>query len=92
MTKAFYKVLFQKSAYKEYLALPINVQKRVDQVLEILRINPLSEILNFKKIRGKENHYRIRVGDYRIIYSPQVTFLIVRVVRIGHRKDIYRHF
>jgi mRNA interferase RelE/StbE len=87
-----YKILFQKSAYKEYQALPKTVRLRVDQALEILSIDPFSEILKFKKIRGKENHYRIRVGDYRIIYSPQKATLIVRVIRIGHRKDVYRHW
>lgn len=92
MDKGPFKVLFQKSAYKEYMALPKDIRKRVDQVLEILRISPLSEVLRFKKIRGKENHYRVRVGDYRIIYSPQVIAIIVRVIRIGHRKDVYRHF
>ena len=90
--KSRYKILFQKSAYKEYKLLPKSVRLRVDQALEILSIDPLSEVLRFKKIRGKENHYRIRVGDYRIIYSPQTTTLIVRVIRIGHRKDVYRHF
>lgn len=92
MPKSRYKILFQKSAYKEYKLLPKSVRLRVDQALEILSIDPLSEVLLFKKIRGKENHYRIRVGDYRIIYSPQTTTLIVRVIRIGHRKDVYRHF
>jgi mRNA interferase RelE/StbE len=90
--KGRYKILFQRSAYKEYQCLPKAVQLRVDQALEILSIDPLSEVLRFKKIRGKENHYRIRVGDYRIIYSPQTATLIVRVIRIGHRKDVYRHF
>jgi mRNA interferase RelE/StbE len=90
--KPRYKVLFQKSAYKEYQALPKAVRMRVDQALEILSIDPLSEVLRFKKIRGKENHYRIRVGDYRIIYTPQTTTLIVRDIRIGRRKDVYRHF
>ena len=92
MPRQGFKVLFQKSAYKEYRALPKTIRERVDQVLEILSINPLSEILRFKKIRGKENHFRVRVGDYRIIYSPQIETLIVRVVRVGHRKDVYRHF
>jgi len=92
MDKGAYKILFQKSAYKEYLSLPKAIQRRVDQVLDILSINPLSEVLRFKKVRGKENHFRIRIGDYRIIYSPQASFLIVRVIRIGHRKDVYRHF
>ena len=87
-----YKILFQKSAHKEYSKLPKKVRDRVDECLEILSINPLSEILNFKKIRGKENHYRIRVGQYRLIYSPQDEKLIVRVIRVGHRNDVYRHF
>jgi len=87
-----YRVVFQKSAFKEYEALPEPVRARVDQVLEILSISPLSEVLRFKKLRGKEHHYRVRVGDYRIIYSPQQYVLIVRVIRIGHRRDVYRHF
>ncbi len=92
MDDSSYKILFQKSAYKEYRALPKTIQRKFDQVLEILRINPLSEVLRFKKIRGKENHYRVRIADYRMIYSPQASFLLVRVIRIGHRKDVYRHF
>ena len=64
----------------------------MDKVLEILSIDPLSEVLRFRKIRGKENHYRVRVGDYRIIYSPVNEVLVVRVIRIGHRKDVYKHF
>ena len=87
-----WKVLFQKSAYKEYEALPSKMRDRVDQVLEVLSINPLSEILRFKKIRGKENHYRVRVGDYRLIYSPQAEFLVVRVIKVAHQKEVYRHF
>jgi mRNA interferase RelE/StbE len=90
--KGRYKILFQRSAYKEYQSLPKAVRLRVDQALEILSIDPLSEVLRFKKIRGKENHYRIRVGEYKIIYSPQTATLIVRVIRIGHREDVYRHF
>jgi mRNA interferase RelE/StbE len=90
--KPRYKILFQKTAYKEYQALPKAVKLRIDQALEMLSIDPLSEVLRFKKIRGKENHYRIRLGDYRIIYSPQAATLIVRVIRIGHRRDVYRHF
>lgn len=87
-----FKVVFQKSAYKEYKKLPKKVSKQVDEVLEILSINPLSEILKTKKLRGKENHHRIRIGDYRIIFTPQFDTLIIRVIRIGHRKDVYRYF
>jgi mRNA interferase RelE/StbE len=87
-----YKVVFQKSAFKEYQALPQKIRDKIDEVLEMLSINPLAEILKFKKIRGKENCYRIRIGDYRVIYSPQDETLVVRVIKIGHRRDVYRHF
>ncbi|MBN1113980.1 MAG: type II toxin-antitoxin system RelE/ParE family toxin [Oligoflexia bacterium] len=90
--KSGYRILFQKSAYKEYQGLPQGIKSRADDVLLILSINPFLEILKFKKIRGKGNHYRIRIGDYRIIYTPQNDCLIVRIIRIGHRKDVYRHF
>jgi mRNA interferase RelE/StbE len=90
--KGRYRILFQKSAFREYETLPKEVRGRVDQVLEILGINPLSEVLRFKKLHGKENHYRVRIGDYRLIYSPQHQVLIVRVLRMGHRKDVYRYF
>lgn len=92
MPNRHWKVLFQKSAYKEYQALPRKMRDRIDQVLEVLSINPLLEILRFKKIRGKENHYRVRVGDYRMIYSPQAEALVVRVIKVAHRKEVYRYF
>ncbi len=92
MPKGRFKVLFQKSAFREYEALPKNIRERIDQVLEVLSINPLLEVLRFKKIRGKENHYRVRIGDYRLIYSPQIQALIVRVIKVAHRRDVYRHF
>ncbi len=92
MVERRYRVVFQKSAHREYRSLPKRVRARVDETLEILSINPFSEILRFKKIRGKDHHYRVRVGDYRIIYSPQDAVLVVRVIKVGHRRDVYRHF
>ena len=92
MAKEKWKIFFQKSAHKEYTKLPKRVRLKIDEAFEILSINPLGEILRFKKIRGKDNHYRIRVGDYRIIYTPQESKLIIRVIRIGHRKDVYKFF
>lgn len=87
-----WKVVFLKSAFKEYSKLPKKVKAKVDESLEILSIAPYSEVLNFKKIRGKENHFRIRIGDYRVVYTPENQKLIIRVIRVGHRKDIYKYF
>jgi len=92
MGKTKWEIFFQKSAYKEYSKLTKKVKAKIDETFEILSINPLGEILRFKKIRGKDNHYRVRVGDYRIIYTPQNDRLIIRVIRIGHRKDVYKFF
>jgi len=87
-----WKIVFQKSAYKEYTKLPKRVREKVDESLEILSISPFHDILNFKKIRGKDNHYRVRVGDYRIVYTPKDSTLVIRIIRVGHRKDIYKFF
>jgi mRNA interferase RelE/StbE len=43
-----------------------------------------------KKLPGGEDLYRIRVGDYRVIYQVQARIVVVTVIRIGHRRDIYR--
>lgn len=92
MANSNWKIFFQKSAHKEYQKLPKKIRAKIDEALSILSINPLSELLNFKKIKGKDNHFRIRVGDYRIVYTPQNDRLIVRIIRVGHRKDVYKFF
>ncbi len=45
--------------------------------------------IGFKKIKGYSNAYRIRLGDYRVIYEIRNLELIIFVVKIGHRKDVY---
>ena len=92
MADSNWKIFFQKSAHKEYEKLPKKARLKIDEALSILSINPLSELLNFKKIKGKDNHYRIRVGDYRVVYTPQNEKLIIRIIRVGHRKDVYKFF
>ena len=85
-------IVFKKSAFKEYRKLPKQYKARISEVLEILQINPLNEILNIRKIQNKNNSYRIRIGNYRIVYSLQKEKLIVEIIRVGHRKDVYKFF
>jgi mRNA interferase RelE/StbE len=92
MAKTNWQIVFQKSAYKEYQKLPKKVKSKIDESLEILSISPFNDILKFKKIRGKDNHYRIRVGNYRVVYTPREDTLVIRIIRVGHRKDIYKFF
>ena len=87
-----YKIFFKKSASKELKELSGEVREKILESLETLRVNPFSDLIKFKKIKAKENLYRIRVGDYRVVYSIERNDLIIIVIKIGHRKDVYRHF
>jgi mRNA interferase RelE/StbE len=62
--------------------------KRVDACLMGLSENPFSG--NVKKLVGSDSMFRVRVGDYRIIYSVDNDILTVLIIKIGHRREIYR--
>ena len=83
-----YQVVFSKVAAKELRQLPNEEIKRVYAKSKELETNPRP--LGCKKLIGeKEDLWRIRVGDYRIIYTINETISIVDIRRIGHRRDIY---
>ncbi len=82
-----YKIEIKRSAAKEIEKLP-----RQAIVLVLGRIRALADVPrphDCKKLSGQEK-YRVRAGDYRILYSIEDAVLIVFVVKVGHRKDVYR--
>ena len=84
----FYRVDIKRNAQKQLAKLSsINADKIVKEI-RALANNPRPN--GCKKLVGSENTYRIRLGDYRIIYSIFENRLIVQVIKIGHRKDIYK--
>ena len=85
-----YQVKFTKSARKEFQRLPKRIQGRVVEALSFLAGNPYSELLQIKKLRGVDELYRIRIGDYRLVYTVEAKELIVILVKIGHRQEVYR--
>lgn len=85
-----YKVELTRSARKEFDQLPKKIQGKVLEVLDVLGRNPYSELLQIKKLKGAEGLYRVRIGDYRIVYSVESQQLTVLVIKIGNRKDVYR--
>ena len=85
-----HQVLFRKSARKEFLDLPIQIQDRVIEALSFLSESPYTSLLPIKKLKGPEKLYRIRIGDYRLVYAVESSQLIVIVVKIGHRREVYR--
>ena len=83
-----YKVVFKPSAAKELGRLPKDALKRVDARLLELRSEPRPR--DATKLSGLEDLYRVRVGDYRVVYRIEDDRLIVLVVRVRHRREAYR--
>ena len=83
-----YQVLIKGSARKELAALSLPLQKRIDTRIRALSENPRPS--GIKKLAGDENLYRLRVSDYRIIYQIQDKALLVLVIKIRHRREVYR--
>ncbi len=88
MTEVFYTIEIENSALKELKKLDRKTRKRISNVIDSLRNNPRPE--SVRKLTGSDSLYRVRVGDYRVIYQIQDKKLVVLVVRIGSRGDIYK--
>ena len=84
---AAYKVLFKASVEKDFVAIPKKDLRKILKRIEGLVVNPRPS--GCEKLTGQER-YRLRQGRYRIVYSIQDDDLTVWVVKVGHRKDIYR--
>jgi len=85
-----YKLLFLKEAAEEFKKLDKAVQRIIKEKLEILAQNPELLKNNIKPLKGKyKGLYRLRVGNYRVVYRLNKEEITILVIRIGHRKDIY---
>jgi len=84
---AAYKIFFKKSVEKDFEAIPKKDLKRIIHQIGRLREEPRPR--GCEKLTGQEK-YRLRQGNYRIVYSIEDKALTVWVVKVGHRKDIYR--
>ena len=84
---AAYKISFKKSVWKDFEAIPNKDLKRILKRIESLGENP--RLPGCKKLTGQER-YRVRQGRYRILYSIQDEELSVWIVKVGHRKNVYR--
>jgi len=82
-----YKIFFKESVEKDFRSIPKKDLKKILSRIEALAKEPRPQ--GHEKLSGQEK-YRIRQGTYRIIYSIQDTELTIWVVKVGHRKDVYR--
>ncbi|MHC4385869.1 MAG: type II toxin-antitoxin system RelE family toxin [Planctomycetota bacterium] len=83
-----YKVDVGPKAKKFIRKQDTPLQQQIIRKLRELEQNPRS--VGCKRLQGKKDLYRVRTGDYRIIYTIKDNQLLVLVVQIGHRRDIYR--
>ena len=82
-----YKIEIKKSAAKELSKLPKKELTKIVEKIQSLSDEPRPD--GCKKLSGDEK-YRIRIGNYRVLYSIEDDILIVYVVKVGHRKEIYK--
>ena len=82
-----YKIFFKRSVEKDFGSIPKKVLKRILDRIKVLADDPRPT--GCEKLTGQER-YRVRQGKYRIVYSIQDNELTIWVVKVGHRKDVYR--
>ena len=83
-----YNVAIARRAIKSIAGLPRNQQRRIRAAIDLLAEEPRPP--NCVALTGEESVYRVRVGDYRIIYDVIDDRLVIHVIRVGHRRDVYR--
>ena len=84
-----YRIKVQRSAAKALKKIPKPDRKRIGK-----KIDSLAEKLpnqDTTKMKGNNPFHKVRVGDYRIVYEIQDDVLVILIVKVGHRKDIYRN-
>ena len=84
-----YQIRIKKSAQKELQQISPPYNQKIIEAIDSLAENPRPE--GVKKLKSEEA-YRIRVGDYRVVYTIEDVIQIIEVQRIRHRKDAYRDF
>jgi mRNA interferase RelE/StbE len=83
-----YKVEFASSAAKEFRALPAELKRRITPAIDALMQNPYPRGL--RKLAGHDKLYRVRVGQYRIVYEIDDDTKSILITRVRHRRDAYR--
>jgi len=84
----FYKVQWKHSAEQDLRNIDRQQIPRVVKSVETLAENPFP--LQYRKLRGAKQLYRIRVGDYRVVYQVNTKSKIVTIYYVRHRKEVYR--
>jgi len=83
-----WRVEFTTQADRQFRKLPRAVQERLRPRIDALAANPRPD--GATKLSGEDDLWRIRVGEYRVLYAVADEVLLVLVVKVGHRREVYR--
>ena len=83
-----FSVLLERAAEKDLARLPARIHDRV--IAAIMGLGKNRRPVGCRKLAGSKNDWRIRVGDYRVVYEIAEAVRIVRINRVRHRKEVYR--
>ena len=83
-----YRIVFSSLAERCFRKLERPVQERLRKAIDALAANPRP--IGARKLMGEKDLYRVRSGNYRVVYQVRDRVLLVLVIRIGHRREIYR--
>lgn len=82
--------MYSTQAIKSYAKLPECLRQQINAKMLLLAENPYAKNNNIKTIHGRKGCFRLRVGDWRIVYELVKRELIIHVIRIAQRKEVYR--
>ena len=86
---AQYKIAFDRRVKKDFKSIDIQAAKRIKAAIASLANNP--HPTGSIKLKGTAlDYFRIKVGNYRVVYAIENDILLVVIVRVGHRKDVYK--
>jgi len=88
MSKTIYELILHREAEREIRRLPGTIKPRIIKAIDGLAQEPQPP--GARPLHGRKGAYRIRVADYRIVYEIHVTEVVVYIVGVAHRKEVYR--
>jgi mRNA interferase RelE/StbE len=85
-----YRLVFDRRAVKELSRIDRPFQVNIKKKLQILARNPEALKNDIKKLKGgRPELFRLRIGSYRVIYQKKEDKLVILIIRVGHRKEVY---
>ncbi|MFH0770323.1 MAG: type II toxin-antitoxin system mRNA interferase toxin, RelE/StbE family [Candidatus Peregrinibacteria bacterium] len=88
MRTGAFGIVLKQSVLKEIRRIPVIMLERIRSHIAALAENPFPA--GVEKIQGYDDCYRIRVGQYRVVYQVSDAIHIITIIRIGHRREVYR--